>query len=114
MLHRNHQIPEEVPASKSLHQPRSSSIAMHPLHLAHLVPLIIIQHNPQRQPADDRRLHERHDVHIPVQLCARVELRVYVGEDVAANRGGDVFVGDMVEGESEGYFMEVQGQRAQV
>ena len=114
MLHCDHQIPQEVPASKSLHQPRSSSVAMHPFHLAHLVPLVIIQHNPQRQPADNRRLYERHDVHVPVQLRARIELRVYIGEEVAANHGRDVFVGEMVESECEGYFVEVQGKRAQM
>lgn len=51
-------------------------------------------------------------MHVPVELGARVEVRIDGGEEVAAKSGRDVFVGDVVEGVGEGYFVEVQRERA--
>ena len=53
-------------------------------------------------------------MHIPIELRARIELRVDGREEVAAKGRRDVFICDVVEGVGEGYFVEVQGQRAQL
>lgn len=53
-------------------------------------------------------------MHVPVELRARVEPRVDGRKKVAAEGGRHVFIRDVVERIGEGYFVEVQRQRAQV
>jgi hypothetical protein len=114
ILQRDHQIPQEVPSSKGLNKPTRPSVPMYSFPLIHSIPLPICPHNPQREPADDGRLHKGHNVHVPVQFGARIKGRVDAREEVAAEDWRDVFVGNMVEDEGEGYFVEVEREGLQV
>lgn len=53
-------------------------------------------------------------MHVPVQLRARIESRVDVWEEVTTEGRCDVFVRKVIQRKGEGYFVEVQRQRAQV
>lgn len=53
-------------------------------------------------------------MHVPVQLGARAEGRVDAWKEVPRDGGRNVFVGDVVGGECEGYLVKVQRERLEV
>lgn len=96
---RDHQIPQEVPSSQALNHATPARVAVHALHGAHVHALLVHVHDPQRGGIDGARLHERDDVHVPVDLRAPVELRVDGWEEVAGYQGGDDGLDELVEEE---------------
>ena len=53
-------------------------------------------------------------MYVPVQLRSRVEGWVYPREEVARDSGGDIFVGDVVDGVCECNFVVMQRQRLEM
>ena len=108
------QIPQEVPGREPLDHAIRARVPIHPLPPVHIPPLLVPPHDPQSQEVDDARLHERHDVHVPVQprLCAQAP--ILPREQAAGDVGRAVAVDEVVEGEGEEELVDVQGEGAEV
>jgi hypothetical protein len=108
VLERDDEIPQEIAARKRLYQPSGAGVSMYFASPVHLAPLLVFGHNPECEHADDGALHERHDVHVPVEFCAGIEAVVCVREEVARQDRGDEEVDRIVEGKGEEQFVDVQ------
>ena len=76
MLQCDHQVPEEVSGCHALNHSSRSSVAPNPFLPAHILALLIYEHNPQGEEVNRCALHQRYDVHIPVDLALGGELWV--------------------------------------
>lgn len=102
------EIPEEIASGKALNHAARAGVAPDALGPGHGLALVVGPHDPQRQRVDDAALHQRHDVHVPVQLRARREGGVGLGEEVAGEERGEVRVYAVVEEEGEEDLVRVE------
>lgn len=107
---RDDQIPQEIPGRQPLNHATPTRIPIHPLQGAHLPPLLIHPHDPQRRRIDRARLHQRHHVHVPIDLGARVELRVDAREQVGGCQWRDDGLHELVEEKGGDQFVDVEGE----
>ena len=105
---RHHQIPQEVTRRKPLNHPTSARVTIYPLHRAHVLPFLIHKHDPQRRRVDRARLHQRHDAHIPVYLCASTESRVDLWEEIGGDQRGQDGLNELVEDEGGDDLVDVE------
>lgn len=111
VLQRDDQIPNEVSSRKTLNKAISASITEDPALPIQLASLIIREQDPQCQDIDQRALHERYDVNVPVQFRPRIERGVYPREEITREGRRDVLVRDVVQGEGEYHLVEVERKR---
>lgn len=107
---RHHEIPQEIPGRQPLNHPTPTRIPIHPLQRTHVHPLLIREHDPQCRGIDGAGLHQRHDVHVPVDLGAPVEVRVDGGEEVGGEERGEDRLHKLVEHEGGDKFVDVEGE----
>jgi hypothetical protein len=106
----NHQIPEKVPRRKPLNHPTATGIAPDALGPSHGLALLVDPDDPQRERVDQATLHQRHDVHVPVQLRARRQGGVGGGEEPSREERGQVGVDAVVEEEGGEDLVRVEGE----
>ena len=103
-------IPEKVSSGHGLHQPACTSVTPYPASPIHVPPLVIEDDNISGQQTDDDRLAQRHDMDVPVDARARVEVRVGLWTQAAAEVGGDDDIDEAVEGEGEDDLVDMYGE----
>jgi len=99
MLECDHQVPEKVSHCKALDQAGCSSVTPHLLFPTHVLPLIVREHDIEGEGIDQRRLDERNNMNIPVQLGSLIEALIDRAEEIAGEGGRNVPVDDMVKSE---------------
>lgn len=73
-------VPEEVPRRKALDHAIPARVAPDALGPGHALTLLVREDDPEGEGVDQAALHQRHNVHVPVQLRARRQGRVALWE----------------------------------
>lgn len=110
MRDRDAEIPHEIPRRERLQQATRARIPPYPSRPVHVPALVVEDDHVQRERADDDALEQRHDVHVPVDCCAFVEVGVGCRTEERGEAGGDPDVDDGVEGYCEEDLVDVEGE----
>lgn len=109
----DHEIPKKIPRRKPLNHAAATRVAPDALGPSHGLALLIRPDDPERKGVDQAALHQRHDVHVPVQLRARRQRGVGGGEEPPREEGREVGVDAVVEEEGGEDLVRVQRERGQ-
>lgn len=101
------QVVDKVSGRESSHHATNAGVSINAFTDIHRFPLFIGEHSPQGQGIDEGALHQRHNMHIPVQLCPPIELGVVPGEEERGQPRGDDEMDELVHNKREQDLVDV-------